>query len=159
MVAQLLGGADGPVDGGGPVDGAGGLDHDGVDVAVRLQLQGEALHSPGGGVVGDGVAVGQPVGQLLGGVELGAAGVGAGGGTQQRGGQRQGQGALWQITNGGTVHGTLLFSSLGFRETAGGIRRAGRIVGTAPIIAGNLHKINVKEVGKKTRLDKKSGKV
>ena len=32
-------------------------------------------------------------------------------------------------------------------------------LGLGAIIAGNLHKINVKEVGKKTRLDKKSGKV
>ena len=51
MITQALRIADRLVDGGGPIDGAGGLDHDGGDAAVRLQLEGEALHPAGGGML------------------------------------------------------------------------------------------------------------
>ena len=107
-IAQLLRRADGPVDGGRPIDGAGGLDHNGIDLAAGLQLQGKALHPSGTGVVGDGVSVDQPVGQGLGSVDLSSPGGGEGGGSQQSRRQHQSQNALGQVRNGGTIHDTLL---------------------------------------------------
>ena len=107
-IAQFLRRADGPVDGGRPVDGAGGLDHNGIDLAAGLQLQGKALHPSGAGVVGDGVSVDQPVGQGLGSIDLSGSSGGEGGGGQQSRRQHQSQNALGQVRNGGTIHDTLL---------------------------------------------------
>ena len=95
--ALLLGLLDGPVDGGGGVDGAGGLEHDGLDLAVRVQLQGVALCAPGGGMLGDGIDVGKPLGYgALGGQLRLSRGGGEDRGDKHQGGQSQSGGPAAQ---------------------------------------------------------------
>ena len=110
-IAQFFRRADGPVDGSRPVDGTGCLNHNGIDFAVGLQLQGKALHPSGAGVVGDSVSVDQPVGQSLGGIDLSGSGGGEGGWGQQSCRQHQSQNALGKLRNGRTIHDTLLNQS------------------------------------------------
>ena len=143
MVSQTLCIADRLVDGGGPVNGAGGLDHDGGDVAARLQLEGETFNPAGGGVLRDGIDVRQAVGQGAGGAQPCRAGGSEGGRDEQRRGQHQGGGALGQIVQVGILHVDAPYSS-GDGYVQAGPRRGRRKSenGIDLIIAGTIFDFN-----------------
>ena len=107
MVAQGLGIAHRLVDGGGAIDRARGLEQDGVGLAVLRKLHGEALH-PAGVVDGDGVAVGETLRQVGGGLQFFLPCVRVGRGESQENRQREG-GRPAQEIRGGMFHGYSFF--------------------------------------------------
>ena len=104
MVAQLLGVAHRCIDIGGAVDGTRSLQQNGLDLAVLLQLQGEALY-PAGIVDGNGILVGQALHQRAGGLQLLLPCGSVHRGDSQDHGQGQGGGPAEQRDCGVMFHG------------------------------------------------------